>query len=158
MSEQNQAETTETIVQLQRLYVKDVSFEVPNAPHIFQVEWNPEVHMDLDSSSQKLADDVYEVSLRVTITAKIDEDIAFLCEVQQAGIFSVTGLPEEQMGHFLGAYCPSILFPYVRECISSMVTRGTFPQLNIAPMINFDAIYLNHLQQAENSSNTQLDS
>ncbi len=158
MSEQNQTETTETVVQLQRLYVKDVSFEVPNAPHIFQSEWNPEIHMDLDSTSQKLGDDIYEVALRVTITAKIGEDIAFLCEVQQAGIFTVSGLTNEQMGHFLGAYCPSILFPYVRECISNMVTRGTFPQINIAPMINFDAIYLNQLQQAEHASNTQLDS
>jgi preprotein translocase subunit SecB len=86
------------------------------------------------------------VVLRVTVTATVGEDTAFLCEVQQAGIFSVAGIDGNQMAHCLGAYCPNILFPYARECITSLVSRGTFPQLNLAP-VNFDALFMNYLQQ-----------
>jgi len=143
MSEQ---ENTEMSFQIQRIYTKDVSFEAPNAPQVFQKEWEPEVKLDLDTASTLLADDVYEVVLRVTVTATVGEDTAFLCEVQQAGIFSVAGIDGNQMAHCLGAYCPNILFPYARECITSLVSRGTFPQLNLAP-VNFDALFMNYLQQ-----------
>ena len=143
MSEQN---NTEMSFQIQRIYTKDVSFEAPNAPQVFQKEWEPEVKLDLDTASTLLADDVYEVVLRVTVTATVGEDTAFLCEVQQAGIFSVAGIDGNQMAHCLGAYCPNILFPYARECITSLVSRGTFPQLNLAP-VNFDALFMNYLQQ-----------
>ncbi len=88
----------------------------------------------------------YEVVLRVTVTASLGEETAFLCEVQQGGIFSIAGIEGTQMAHCLGAYCPNILFPYARECITSMVSRGTFPQLNLAP-VNFDALFMNYLQQ-----------
>ena len=118
MSEQNNTEMT---FQIQRIYTKDISFEAPNAPHVFQKDWQPEVKLDLDTASSQLADDVYEVVLRVTVTASL-------------------------MAHCLGAYCPNILFPYARECITSMVSRGTFPQLNLAPG-NFDALFMNYLQQ-----------
>lgn len=143
MSEQNSPEID---FQIQRIYTKDVSFEAPNSPVIFQKEWQPEVKLDIDSSSSKLADSLYEVVLRVTVTATIEDETAFLCEVQQAGIFIVSGFDDEQLAHCFGAYCPNILFPYVRECISSLVNRGTFPQLNLAP-VNFDMLYMNHLQQ-----------
>lgn len=145
MSEQN---NTEMSFQIQRIYTKDVSFEAPNAPQVFQKEWEPEVKLDLDTASSQLADGVYEVVLRVTVTATVDEDSAFLCEVQQAGIFSIGGIEGSQMAHCLGAYCPNILFPYARECITSLVSRGTFPQLNLAP-VNFDALFMNYLQQSE---------
>lgn len=102
--------------------------------------------IDLDTASSQLADDVYEVVLRVTVTASLGEETAFLCEVQQGGIFSIAGIEGTQMAHCLGAYCPNILFPYARECITSMVSRGTFPQLNLAP-VNFDALFMNYLQQ-----------
>lgn len=101
---------------------------------------------DLDTASSQLADEVYEVVLRVTVTATLGEETAFLCEVQQAGIFSVAGIEGTQLAHCLGAYCPNILFPYARECITSLVSRGTFPQLNLAP-VNFDALFMNYLQQ-----------
>ena len=147
MSEQH---TNDVTFQIQRIYTKDTSFEAPNSPAIFQHEWQPEVNLDIDSSSTKLMEDLYEVVLRVTVTAKIKEDVAFLCEVQQAGAFAVSGLDSDQLAHCFGAYCPNILFPYARECISSLVSRGSFPQLNLAP-VNFDALYMNHLQQkAEN--------
>jgi len=143
MSEQNSSEMS---FQIQRIYTKDISFEAPNAPQVFQKEWEPEVKLDLDTASSALADDVFEVVLRVTVTATVEEDTAFLCEVQQAGIFSISGIEGNQMAHCLGAYCPNILFPYARECITSLVSRGTFPQLNLAP-VNFDALFMNYLQQ-----------
>ena len=102
--------------------------------------------LDLDTASNQLADGVFEVVLRVTVTSALGDDTAFLCEVQQAGIFNVTGLDDSQMAHCLGAYCPNILFPYARECITSLVSRGTFPKLNLAP-VNFDALFMNYLQQ-----------
>lgn len=151
MSEHN---NTEMSFQIQRIYTKDVSFEAPNAPQIFQKEWEPEVKLDLDTASSQLADDVYEVVLRVTVTATVGEETAFLCEVQQAGIFTVSGIEGNQMAHCLGAYSPNILFPYARECISSLVSRGTFPQLNLAP-VNFDALFMNYLQQQANEGEAQ---
>ncbi|MFS1539641.1 MAG: protein-export chaperone SecB [Candidatus Phlomobacter fragariae] len=156
MSEQSHEEM---VFQIRRIYTKDISFETPNAPNIFQQEWQPEVKLDLDTSSSELAEHVYEVILRVTVTASIIEETAFLCEVQQAGIFSIDGIEESQMPHCLGAYCPNILFPYARECITNLVSRGTFPQINLAP-VNFDALFMNYLQQqhtaqTENSANHQ---
>ena len=127
MSEQN---STEMTFQIQRIYTKDISFEAPNAPQVFQKDWQPEV----------------KLVLRVTVTAALGEETAFLCEVQQGGIFSIDGIEGTQMAHCLGAYCPNILFPYARECITSLVSRGTFPQLNLAP-VNFDALFMNYLQQ-----------
>ncbi|MFP1779952.1 protein-export chaperone SecB [Lonsdalea quercina] len=143
MSEHNNVETS---FQIQRIYTKDISFEAPKAPQVFQQEWSPEVKLDLDTASSQLADDVYEVVLRVTVTALLGEETAFLCEVQQAGIFTVSGLEGPQLAHCLGAYCPNVLFPYARECITSLVSRGTFPQLNLAP-VNFDALFMNYLEQ-----------
>lgn len=139
---------------IQRIYTKDISFETPNSPAIFQKEWKPEVKLDLDTRSNKLADDVYEVVLALTVTAKLGEEVAFLAEVQQAGIFSISGLDENQMAHSVGSYCPNILFPYAREAIASLVSRGTFPQLNLAP-VNFDALFAQYVrarqEQAEGS-------
>ncbi|MCL1038651.1 protein-export chaperone SecB [Shewanella corallii] len=133
---------------IQRIFTKDVSFETPNSPGVFQKEWNPEVKLDLDTRSNKLADDVYEVILSLTVTAQNGEETAFLCEVQQAGIFSISGLSEPQLAHSLGAYCPNVLFPYARELVGSLVNRGTFPQLNLAP-VNFDALFAQYVQQRQ---------
>ncbi|WP_029685065.1 protein-export chaperone SecB [Tatumella saanichensis] len=148
MSEQNNSEMT---FQIQRVYTKDVSFEAPNAPQVFQKEWEPEVKLDLDTASSQLADGIFEVVLRVTVTATVGEETAFLCEVQQAGIFTIAGIEGTQMAHCLGAYCPNILFPYARECVSGLVSRGTFPQLNLAP-VNFDALFMSYLQEQEGSA------
>lgn len=148
MSEQNNSEMT---FQIQRVYTKDISFEAPNAPQVFQKEWEPEVKLDLDTASSQLADGIFEVVLRVTVTATVGEETAFLCEVQQAGIFTIAGIEGNQMAHCLGAYCPNILFPYARECISGLVSRGTFPQLNLAP-VNFDALFMSYLQEQEGSA------
>lgn len=137
---------------IQRIYTKDVSFETPNSPAIFQKEWQPEVKLDLDTRSNKLADEVFEVILSLTVTAKNGEQTAFLCEVQQAGIFSINGLTEPQLAHSLGSYCPNILFPYARELVGNLVNRGTFPQLNLAP-VNFDALFAQYIQQRQGETN-----
>ena len=100
---------------IQRVYTKDVSFETPNSPAIFQKEWKPDIKLDLDTRSNKLAEDTYEVVLAVTVTATIEGQTAFLAEVQQAGIFTIGNLPEAQLAHTIGAFCPGTLFPYARE-------------------------------------------
>ncbi|MEI8610843.1 protein-export chaperone SecB [Enterovibrio norvegicus] len=130
---------------IQRIFLKDVSFEAPNSPDVFQQEWNPDVNLDLDTQSRELGEGVYEVVLRLTVTVKNAEESAFLCEVQQGGIFTIDGMEAPQLAHCLGAFCPNILFPYARETISSLVVKGTFPQLNLAP-VNFDALFMNYLQ------------
>tara|TARA_R110002126_G_scaffold172606_4_gene321356 strand:+ start:5150 stop:5644 length:495 start_codon:yes stop_codon:yes gene_type:complete len=136
---------------IQRIFVKDISFEAPNAPAIFRKEWKPEVKLDLDTRSEKVEDGVYQVILSLTVTTMVGEETAFLCEVQQAGIFSIGELDEGQLGHMLAAFCPNILFPYAREAVSSLVNRGTFPQLNLAP-VNFDALFAQYLQKRQAES------
>ncbi|AFP84624.1 protein-export chaperone SecB [secondary endosymbiont of Ctenarytaina eucalypti] len=152
MSEQN---NTEMAFQIQRIYIKDVSFETLNTPKIFQQEWQPKINMDLDISSSRLTDETYEVVLRMTVTATLGDDNAFLCEVQQAGIFTISGIDSRQMAHCLGAYCPHLLFPYASECITNQVSRGTFPQLNLMP-VNFDALFMSHMRQKQDSEGSQL--
>ncbi len=144
----NQSEGPEFAIQ--RIYVKDSSFETPKAPEIFREQWDPQVSIDLQTSSKKIEDKIYEIILGVTVTVKIKETVAFLVEVKQAGIFSIGEFPEEQLSQLLGSFCPNILFPYARETITSMVTRGGFPQLYLAP-INFDAVYQQQLKQREES-------
>lgn len=131
---------------IQRVYTKDVSFETPNSPEIFQAEWKPDVQLNLDTRSKKLSDNTYEVVLALTVTAKIADKTAFLAEVQQAGIFVIGNLPEAQLAHAIGAFCPNTLFPYARETVANLVNRGSFPQLNLAP-VNFDGLFASHMQQ-----------
>jgi preprotein translocase subunit SecB len=130
---------------VQRLYIKDLSFEAPNVPAIFQQQWHPELSLEIHTSNTKLEKDVYEVELHVTATVKNEGQVAFLVEIKQAGIFSIQGTEGPQLDHLLGSFCPNILFPYVRETITSEVIRASFPQLVLAP-INFDAIYFQNLQ------------
>jgi len=133
---------------MQRIYVKDLSFESPNAPTVFQEQWKPQVNLDLNTGHSKVSDNQYEVVLSLTVTAKIEEKVAYIVEIQQAGVFLVTGVDPQQLGHMLGAYCPTILFPYAREAIDNLVSRGSFPALMLAP-VNFDAIYAQALQRKQ---------
>ncbi len=133
---------------MQKIYVKDASFETPNSPSIFTEKWEPNVNIELNTSGKKLADSVHEVVLGITVTAKLGDKVAYLVEVQQAGIFNITGFASAEMGGVLGSYCPNILFPFVREVISDLVTKGGFPQLLLAP-VNFDAVYNDHLQRQQ---------
>ena len=153
MSDENQipaGEAAQTEAQpqfvIQRVYTKDVSFETPNSPAIFQAEWKPEIKLDLDTRSNKLGDNTFEVVLAVTVTATVEGQTAFLAEVQQAGIFTIGNLPEAQLAHTIGAFCPATLFPYAREAIASLVNRGSFPQFNLAP-VNFEALFASYVQQ-----------
>ncbi len=140
---------------IQRVYTKDISFETPNSPAIFQKEWKPEIKLDLDTRSAKLAENAYEVVLALTVTAEVEGQTAFLAEVQQAGIFTIGNLPEAQLAHTIGAFCPSTLFPYARESVASLVNRGSFPQINLAP-VNFDALFTSYMQQrAKEQADTQ---
>lgn len=126
---------------LQRIYVKDLSFEAPHAPNTFLAAWQPEVNIELSTQAARLADGQnYEVVLQLTVTVKNDNATAFLVEVKQAGIFLIEGVPEAQLQQLLGAYCPNVLFPYARETVSDVVARGSFPQLLLAP-VNFDAVF-----------------
>lgn len=133
---------------IQKLYVKDVSFETPNSPDIFRYKWEPKVEFNLSSSAQQLQEGLFEVSLTVTLTAKLEEKTAYLVEVCQAGIFSLVGFGESEMGPLLGSYCPNVLFPYAREAVSDLVNKGGFPPMLLAP-VNFDALYMQHVQQMQ---------
>lgn len=132
---------------IQRLYVKDISFESPKSPLIFkEPNWNPNINLELHTQSKPLDASVYEVTLRVTVTAKLKEESAFVVEVEQAGIFSITGFEPDPLQRMLGSFCPNILFPYAREVVTRQVQDGGFPPLYLAP-INFDALYEEHQKQ-----------
>lgn len=136
---------------LQRIYVKDLSFESPNSPDVFQEQWKPQVSLDLNTSHSKLSDNQFEVVLSLTVTAKVGEKVAYIVEIQQGGVFMVQGIEGPQLGQILGAYCPNILFPYAREAIDGVVNKGSFPALMLAP-VNFDAIYAQALKRQQDEA------
>ena len=141
MSEQQQNQQQFAV---QRIYIKDASYESPMGVKGFQQNWKPQVNQDINTRTSKVGDNTYEVVLTVTVTVKLGEEgkeeTAFIVEVQQAGIFSIVGLDETQLRHVMGTHCPTILFPYARETVDSMITKGSFPALMLPP-INFDALY-----------------
>jgi len=136
---------------IEKLYVKDVSLEIPNAPQIFTDRTAPQVNVELANVTQKLDDGVFEAAIKVTITAKIADKVAFLVEVTQAGIFAIRNVPEENLEMILAITCPNILFPYAREAVSDLVTRAGFAPVLLNP-INFEALYMQQKQQAENAA------
>jgi len=150
--EQNQGSVTEeqqqAQFQLQKLYVKDVSFELPNAPQIFQEDGQVEIKLNLSQKVENLAEGVHEVVLTVTVTASLDEKTAYLAEVQQAGIFAIVGLGEQARHAALNTLCPHTLFPYARRTITDLVADGGFPPLVLQP-INFDQIYAQRMRDAQ---------
>jgi len=134
---------------IQKIFIKDVSFESPNAPAVFtEGEWKPEVNVQINTEAKTISEGLHEVTLTVTVTAKQLEKTAFLVEIKQSGIFQMVGFEQEQMGGMLGAYCPETLFPYAREAISDLVTKGGFPQMLLSP-VNFNALYMQHQQQQQ---------
>lgn len=148
MSETAQQNENKTEFAIQKIYLKDVSFETPNSPAIFTEQWKPDVHIDLATNGATLEEGLHEVVLTITVTAKVEEKTAFLVEIHQAGIFVVKGFDEANHNAMLGSFCPNILFPYAREAVSDLVTKGGFPQLLLSP-INFDALYAQHIQQQQ---------
>jgi preprotein translocase subunit SecB len=135
MSEQQQP-----IFAIEKIYVKDLSLEIPNAPNIFLERDTPEINLQLGTKSQGIDEGLYEVLLTVTVTAKIKDKIMFLVEAQQAGIFRIRNIPNGEIDPVLGIGCPNILFPYLREVVSDIVTRAGFPPVILNP-VNFEAIY-----------------
>ena len=142
--------------QLQKLYVKDVSFEVPNAPQIYQDDGQVEIKLNLAQKVEVLADGIQEVLLTVTVTASIGEKTAYLAEVQQAGIFGIIGLNEQSAHAAINTLCPHTLFPYARRVITDLVADGGFPPLVLQP-INFDQIYAQRMQEAQAQSDGAAD-
>ncbi len=139
---------------VQRVYIKNLSYETSNTPAVFQEKWEPELNLDLNAEHVELDKGVFEVVLTVTATVTNNKKTAFLVEVEQAGIFTIQGPSKEQLEHLLNSFCPSLLFPYAREVISSEVMRGSFPQLVLAP-INFDALYMQQLSELEKQKNKE---
>lgn len=145
MSEEEQ---TPVVLEIRKLYVGDMSVEVPDAPGIFQQDLNPEISLGVAHEVTKLPEEhYYNVKLRLTVTAQSDEKTIYLVEVAQSGIFEISGLQEVQLHHALNVYCPTVLYPYAREAISGAINRAGFPSLFLQP-INFDAMYQQRLQQA----------
>ena len=126
--------------QLHRIYIKDLSFESPNAPRVFIGEWQPKHELNLNTQVNRIDEITFEVILSVTVTTHLGDQTAFIVEVQQAGLVGVKGFSEQELGPLLGAYCPNLLFPYAREAISDLVSKGSFPQLLLQP-VNFEVLY-----------------
>ncbi len=139
---------------VQRVYIKDLSFEAPMGIEAFKQQWQPKVNQELNTKTNKIDDSNYEVVLTLTITVKIGEETAFLIEVQQAGLFLIAGLENQALAQVLNTTCPNILFPYVREAIDNIVTKGSFPALMLPP-INFDALFVQAVQQARQQAEAQ---
>lgn len=147
MAEETQQAEQQFIIE--RIYVKDISFEAPNSPSVFTEKWEPDTNLNLNTQVNPLGEDHYEVELHVTVSVKTkDEKTAFLVEVVQAGAFLIKGYPQEQLAHLLASYCPSNLFPYAREVISNLVSKGSFPEMHLSP-INFDALYAQRLEEEQ---------
>jgi len=155
-TEAPEAAVDEQVFTIQKIFVKDISFESPNTPNIFlEKDWQPNVNLNLQSTSRAVDETVYEVVLNVTVTAKLNEETtAYLAEVQYAGIFTLDNFADNDKTYMLGSYCPNLLFPYVREAVSDVVAKGGFPQLLLAP-VNFDALLQQKLQQEKEGATVQ---
>ena len=133
--------------QIEKLYIKDLSLEVPNAPQVFMQTENPQLEIQVRNEAAQFGEGLFEVTVTVTVTARSGDKTVFLAEAAQAGIFSVRGIPSEDLEPLLGIGCPTILYPYVREAISDLVTRAGFPAVVLAP-VSFEQIYMDRRQQA----------
>lgn len=146
-STQTSEAATEQSFALQRVYLKDVSLEMPNAPHIFLEQQGPEIEIALNVGGQRLADTVFESTVRVTVTTKVGEQVVYLVEATQAGIFEIANFDEGQIDPLLGIVCPSMLFPYLRANVADLITRASLPPIHLAE-VNFQALYEQNLAAA----------
>jgi preprotein translocase subunit SecB len=158
MAEENQElqqdtqETQQPVFNIEKIYVKDISLEAPNVPQIFLQSENPQVSIELQNKAAKIDEGVFETVITITVTSKVQDKVAFLVEVAQAGIFRIHNVPEENISAILGITCPNILFPYAREAVSDIVTRAGFPPVLLNP-INFEALYAQQIQQQQPAEN-----
>lgn len=133
---------------IQKIYVKDLSFEAPNTPEIFMEQKAPQVDLQMHNESKNLDENMHEVVLTITVTVKLEDKTVYLIEVKQAGIFLLAGFTDEQLSQVAATACPNVLFPYARETVSDVVTRGGFPPLLLNP-VNFDAVYQQELARRQ---------
>lgn len=161
MAEQNQdtqAENTSPSFNMQRVYVKDLSLELPNSPHVFLEQEQPQVEVSINVGGQRLADTVFESTVTATVTTRVSDKVLYLVECTQAGIFELANIPQEQMDALLGIVCPTMLYPYLRANVADAITRASLPALHLAE-VNFQALYEQRLaevaQEAAGSANGQ---
>lgn len=146
MAEQEQA--VEKQLAISKIYIKDISFESPQAPSVFKgADWKPQTNLNIRSSHSVVEGSIHEVVLTITVEAKEEETTLFLVEIQQAGLFEIAGYDGEELAAIKGSFCPNILFPYAREAVAATIQKGGFPEFVLQP-INFDALYLQSKQQA----------
>jgi preprotein translocase subunit SecB len=154
MAEENPVEN-EKRISVAKIYVKDFSFESPMTPGVFKSEkWSPQTNLNLRSAHTEIDAGVHEVVLTITVDAKEDDKTVFLIELQQAGLFELTGYEDSERSAITGSYCPSILFPYARETIASIIQKGGFPEFVLQP-INFDALYMQSQKQAAEAATAE---
>jgi preprotein translocase subunit SecB len=157
MSDNQISQPTQPTFQIEKIYVKDLSLELPNAPQVFLQAETPQLDVQINNESAQLSEGLYEVVITVTVTARGAEKTLFLAEAAQAGIFSVRGVPEQDMDPLLGIACPNILYPYVRETVSDLVVRGGFPPVLLAP-VSFESLYLQRQQQQAGAAQPEQES
>jgi len=154
MAEQDN-KPAEKKISIQKIYLKDFSFESPQTPQVFtEGKWDPKTNLNLRSTHSAGTSDFHEVVLTITVETKHEDKTLFLIELQQAGLFHITGYNEQEFGVVVGSFCPNLLFPYAREAISGIVSRGGFPELLLQP-INFDALYAQSRAEAQNRVQAQ---
>lgn len=151
-SQENSEQDQQPVFGIEKIYVKDLSLEIPNAPQIFIQRESPQVSIELGNNVSMLEEGVFEVVITVTVTSKIEDKTVFLVEVAQAGIFQVRNVPAESLEMIAGVTCPNILFPYARQTVSDIVTRAGFPPVLLNP-INFEALYAQQKQQQQAQQN-----
>ncbi|KFN45939.1 protein-export chaperone SecB [Arenimonas metalli] len=156
MAEQNNgaAGADQAQFTIQKIYVKDVSFEVPNSPHVFNEQGQPNLELNLNQKVARIAEGLFEVALGITLTCKIEDKTIYLAEVEQAGLFGLSGFDERTLDMMLGTYCPNVLFPYVRQTISELVVQGGFPPFYLQP-INFEGLYAEGLRRRAEQAQAQ---
>lgn len=156
MAEQNNgaAGADQAQFTIQKIYVKDVSFEVPNSPHVFNEQGQPNLELNLNQKVARIAEGLFEVALGITLTCKVEDKTIYLAEVEQAGLFGLTGFDERTLDMMLGTYCPNVLFPYVRQTISELVVQGGFPPFYLQP-INFEGLYAEGLRRRAEQAQAQ---
>jgi len=150
------AEEQQPSFQIEKIYVKDASLEIPGAPQVFLEAQGPQLEIQVRNESAQFADGLYEVAVTVTVTAKAGDKVLFLAEAAQAGIFSVRGVPQADLEPLLAVACPTILYPYARETISDLVTRGGFPPVLLAP-VSFEALYAQRMQQQQAAAGPRIE-
>ena len=141
--------------QIEKIYVKDVSLEIPNAPQVYMQQAQPQLEVRIDTAAAQFSEGYYEASVSATVTAKVGEKTLFLAEVVQAGVFQMRNVPAEDLKPLLGIACPTILFPYLRETVSDLIVRGGFPPVLLAP-VSFEALYVQRQQQAADEPKVEI--